>query len=190
VRDHRAVEDQILSRVCQRPVEASTDWLESEVVGALVGALVAGIAGVLAARSSIGYERRLVACSAMQALADEARFNAHVMQQMAGTGSEAASSALERQAFDAALPLLDVLSPELRDRARVPRSRILILMHLEKIVEESSQRGTVPATMTKRRQELIEALPKELNDLAHDVEAFVKTDCTASVKRLFRRRGG
>ena len=73
----------------------------------------------------------------MQALADEARFNAQVVRHVHDDLSDYSPSPLERQAFDAALPVLYVLPPALRDRSRDARSKILILMHLEEILETS-----------------------------------------------------
>ena len=78
--------------------------IDTEIIGALLGAIVGTFAGAAVSRWSIRYDRRLAACSAMQALADEARFNAHVVRQMREDMSDYSPSATERQAFDAALP--------------------------------------------------------------------------------------
>jgi hypothetical protein len=156
--------------------------IDAEIIGALLGAFVGGIvgaiAGVLVARWSIRYDRQLAACSAMQALADEARFNAQVVRHLQEDVSDYSPSALERQAFDAALPVLHVLPTALRDRSRDARSKILILMHLDEVLESSQpKRGSPPTSMIQKRQGLIETFPAELDGIADDIERFVKTDC-------------
>jgi len=157
---------------------------DPEIIGALLGAFVGGIvgaiAGVAVSRLSIRYERKLAACSAVQALADEARFNAQVVRhlQVQEDLSEYSPSALERQAFDEALPVLHILPAELRDRSRDARSKILIMMHLEEVLESSqSKRRAPPASLIQKRQGLIDTLPVELDGIADDIERFVKTDC-------------
>jgi hypothetical protein len=59
-------------------IEVVVALIDTEIIGALLGASVATFAGAAVSRWSIRYDRRLAACSAMQTLADEARFNAHV----------------------------------------------------------------------------------------------------------------
>lgn len=105
--------------------------IDTEIIGALLVAIVGTFAGAAVSRRSIRYDRRLAACSAMQALADEARFNAHVVRHMREDMFSYSLSATERQVFDAALPILHVLPPDLRDRSRDARSQILIMMHLD-----------------------------------------------------------
>ena len=148
------------------------------LVGAIVGAIVGAVAGALVSRWSIRYDRQVGACSAMQALADEARFNAHVVRHMQEDVSDYSPSATERQAFDAALPVLYVLPPDLRDRSRDARSQILIMMHIDEILEMSlTKPGAPPTPIVQKRLRLIETLPNELDSLADAIEMFVKTDC-------------
>jgi len=161
------------------------DWLQSEVVGAVVGAVLGAILGALAgavvSRWSIRYDRRQGACAAMQACADEARFNAQVVRHLQEDPRDVTPSALEREAMDAALPFLSVLPPDLRTRARDVRARILILMHIEEILEaEAARPGAIPATTTRKRQTLIDALPADLDSIANDIEMFVQTDCKSA----------
>jgi hypothetical protein len=138
----------------------------------------------MVSRWSIRYDRQVGACSAMQALADEARFNAHVVRHMQEDMSDYSPSATERQAFDAALPVLYVLPPDLRDRSRDARSQILIMMHIDDILEMSLTKSDAPPTaVVQKRLGLIETLPKELDSLADAIEMFVKTDCES---RWFR----
>ena len=152
--------------------------IDAEIIGALLGAIVGAFAGAAVSRWSIRYDRQIAACSAMQALADEAEFNAQVVRHVRGDMSDYSPSAVERQAFDEALPVLHVLPPDLRARARDARSKILILMHVEELLETSlTKREPPPASMVQKRQELIETLPGELDSLADKVETFVKTDC-------------
>ena len=159
---------------------------DAEIIGALLGAIVGAFAGAAVSRWSIRYDRQIGACSAMRALADEARFNAHVVEHMRADMSDYSPSATERQAFDAALPVLHVLPPDLRDRARNARSQILILMHIDDILEMSLTTSDAPPTsVVQKRQGLIETLPKELQSLADAIEMFVKTDCES---RWFRSR--
>ena len=154
--------------------------IDAEIIGALLGAIVGAFAGAAVSRWSIRYDRRLAACSTMQALADEARFNAHVVRHMQEDMSDYSPSATERQAFDAALPVLYVLPPDLRDRSRDARSQILIMMHIDDILEMSLTKSDAPPTsVVQKRLGLIETLPKELDDLADAIEMFVKTDCEA-----------
>jgi len=166
----------------QQKIEGAVFQVDAEITGALLGAFVGGIvgaiAGVLVARWSIRYDRQLAACSAMQALADEARFNAQVVRHLREDVSDYSPSALERQAFDEALPVLHVLPAALRDRSRDVRSKILIVMHLDEILESwQSKRGGPPASMIQKRQGLIETLPGELESIADDIETFVRSDC-------------
>ena len=156
--------------------------IDAEIIGALLGAVVGAIfgavAGAIVPRWSIRYDHQIAACSAMQALADEARFNAHVVRHVREDVSDYSPSALERQAFDAALPVLYVLPTALRDRSRDARSKILIVMHLEEVIEASLTRpDTQPAGIMQTRRGLIETLPKELESLAEDIAMFVTTDC-------------
>ena len=151
--------------------------IDTEIMGALLGALVGAFAGAAVSRWSIRYDRRLAACSAMQALADEARFNAHVVRHMGEDLSDYSPSATERQAFDEALPVLHVLPPDLRDRSRDARSQILIMMHIDEILEMSLTKSDAPPTaIVQKRQGLVETLPNDLERLAVDIETFVKTD--------------
>jgi hypothetical protein len=160
--------------------------IDAEIIGALVGAIVGAFAAAEVSRRSIRYDHRITACSAMQALADEARFNAHVVRHMGEDLSDYSPSAAERQAFDEALPVLHVLPPDLRDRARDARSQILIMMHIDEILEKYlTKPGAPPAAIVQKRQGLIEMLPNELDSLADAIETFVKTDCEA---RWFRPR--
>jgi hypothetical protein len=152
--------------------------IDAEIIGALLGAGVGAIAGAVVSRWSIRYDRKIAACSAMQALADEARFNAQVVRHLREDLSDYSPSALERQAFDEALPVLHVLPTVLRDRSRDARAKILIMMHLEETLESlQSKRGGPPTSMIQKRQGLIETLPNELDSLADDIEMFVKSDC-------------
>ena len=122
----------------------------------------------------------------MQGLADEARFNAQVVRHLREDASDYSPSATERQAFDEALPVLHVLPPELRDRARDARSQILIMMHIDEILEMSlTMPGAPPTPILQKRLGLIETLPKQLDTLADEIEMFVKTDCGS---RWFRSR--
>jgi hypothetical protein len=152
--------------------------IDAEIIGALLGAIVGAFAGAAVSRWSIRYDRQIAACSTMQALADEARFNAHVVRQMQEDLSDYSPSALERQAFDAALPVLHVLPPDLRERSREIRSQILIMMHLEEILETFLAKPDAPPTsVVQKLQGLIQTLPKELDSLADAIETFVRTDC-------------
>ena len=157
-------------------------YIDAEIIGALVGAIVGAVLGAFAgaavSRHSIRYDRRIAACSAMQALADEARFNGHVVQHARENASDYSPSALERQAFDAALPVLHVLPPPLAERSRDARSKILIMMHLEELLEPSlTKPDTPPPAVIEKRQALMATFPAELDRLADDLERFVKTDC-------------
>jgi hypothetical protein len=160
--------------------------IDAEIIGALLGAIVGAFAATEVSRRSIRYDRQLAACSAMQALADEARFNAHVVQHLREDVSDYSPSATERQALDEALPVLHVLPPELRERSRDARSQILIMMHIDEILEKYLTRpGPPPAAIIQKRQGLIETLPGDLERLADDIETFVRTDCES---RWFRSR--
>jgi len=160
--------------------------IDAEITGALLGAIVGTFAGAGVSRWSIRYDRRLAACSAMQALADEARFNSHVVRHMREDMSDYSPSATERQAFDEALPVLHVLPPDLRDRSRDARSQILIMMHIDEILEKYlTKPGAPPSAIIQKRLVLIESLPNELDALANDIETFVMADCDS---RWFRSR--
>ncbi|HEX2280683.1 MAG TPA: hypothetical protein VHG52_02865 [Thermomicrobiales bacterium] len=164
--------------------------VDAEIIGALlgaiVGAIVGAVAGAMVSRWSIRYDRQVGACSAMQALADEARFNAQVVRHLQEDVSDFSPSATERQAMDAALPVLHVLPTDLRDRSREARSQILIMMHIDDVLEMSLTKSDSPPTsVVQKRRALIETLPKELDDLADAIEMFVKTDCES---RWFRSR--
>ncbi len=131
--------------------------IDAEIIGALLGAIVGAvfgaIAGAVVSRWSIRYDRQLAACSAMQALADEARFNAQVVRHLREDMSDYSPSATERQAFDEALPVLHVLPPDLRDRSRDARSQILIMMHIDEILEMSLTKSDAPPTaIVQKRQ--------------------------------------
>lgn len=170
----------------QQQIEGAVVQIDAEIIGALLGAIVGAFAGAAVSRWSIRYDRRLAACSAMQGLADEARFNAQVVRHLREDASDYSPSATERQAFDEALPVLHVLPPELRDRARDARSQILIMMHIDEILEMSlTMPGAPPTPILQKRLGLIETLPKQLDTLADEIEMFVKTDCEA---RWFRSR--
>jgi hypothetical protein len=182
LRDHHLYRPRRSVDPPQQQIEEAVFQVDAEITGALLGAFVGGIvgaiAGVLVARWSIRYDRQLAACSAMQALADEARFNAHVVQHLREDVSDYSPSATERQAFDEALPVLHVLPPDLRERARAARSQILIMMHIDEILERHlTKPGPPPAAIVQKRQGLIETLPKELDGLADAIDMFVKTDC-------------
>jgi hypothetical protein len=182
VRDHHQCRPQKSANTPHYQIEGAVAHVDAEIIGALLGAIVGAIFGAIAgaavSRWSIRYDRQIAACSTMQALADEARFNAHVVRHAREDVSDYSPSPLERQAFDAALAVLHVLPPDLRDRSRDARSKILIMMHLEEILEASlTKRGAPPTSMIQKRQGLIETLPKELDSIADDVETFVKTDC-------------
>ena len=171
--DHRNAAD-----TPQHQIERGVAQIDAEITGALLGAIVGAFAGVAVSRWSIRYDRQIAACSAMQALADEARFNARVMQHLREDLLDYSPSALERQAFDAALPVLHVLPPALRDRSRDTRSKILIMMHFEETLEMFlTKPGEPPNSIVQKRQGLIETFPGELERLADDIEMFVKTDC-------------
>ena len=158
--------------------------VDAEIMGALLGAIVGAFAGAAVSRWSIRYDRRLAACSAMQALADEARFNAQVVRHLREDMSDYSPSATEGQAFDEALPVLHVLPPDLRVRSRNARPQILIMMHIDEILEMSLTRaGVPPAPIVQKRLGLIETLPNELDSLAEAIEKFVKTDCEARWSR-------
>jgi len=158
--------------------------IDAEIIGALLGAIVGAFAATEVSRRSIRYDRRLAACSAMQALADEARFNAQVVRHLREDSSDYSPSATERQAFDAALPVLHVLPPDLRERSRDARSRILVMMHMDEILEMSlTKSGAPPTAIIQKRLGLIETLPNELDSLADAIEMFVKTDCEARWSR-------
>jgi hypothetical protein len=164
--------------------------IDAEIIGALLGAIVGAvfgaIAGAVVSRWSIRYDRQIASRSTMQALADEARFNAQVVRHMREDMSNYSPSATERQAFDAALPVLHVLPPDLRDRSRDARSQILIMMHIDEILEMSlTKRSPPPAAIVQKRLGLIETLPNELDSLADAIEMFVRTDCES---RWFRSR--
>jgi hypothetical protein len=182
LRDHHLYRPRRSVDPPQQQIEGAVVHIDAEIIGALLGAVVGAIfgagAGVAVSRWSIRYDRRLAACSAMQALADEARFNAHVVRHLREDVSDYSPSATERQAFDEALPVLHVLPPDLRDRSRDARSQILIMMHIDEILEKYLTRpGPPPAAIVQKRQGLIETLPKELEGLADAIEMFVKTDC-------------
>ena len=152
--------------------------IDPEIIGALVGAIVGAvfgaIAGAVVSRWSIRYDRQLAACSTMQALADEARFNAQVVRHLREDSSDYSPSATERQAFDEALPVLHVLPPDLRDRSRDARSQILVMMHIDEILEMSLTKSDAPPTaIIQKRQGLVETLPNDLERLADDIETFV-----------------
>jgi hypothetical protein len=186
VRDHHQCRQLRSADPQQQEIEGAVVLIDTEIIGALLGAIVGAFAGAAVSRWSIRYDRRLAACSAMQALADEARFNAHVVQHMGEDLSDYSPSATERQAFDEALPVLYVLPPDLRDRSRNARSQILIMMHIDEILEMSlTKPGAPPTPIVQKRLGLIETLPGELDSLADAIEMFVKTDCEA---RWFRSR--
>src|SRR5215208_1882173 len=184
VRDHHQCRQLRSADPQQQEIEVVVALIDTEIIGALLGALVGTFAGAAVSRWSIRYDRRLAACSAMQALADEARFNAHVVRQMREDMSDYSPSATERQAFDAALPVLHVLPRDLRDRSRDARSQILIMMHLDELLEMSLTNHAAPPTaIVQKRQGLIETLPDELDSLADEIETFVKTDCESRWSR-------
>ena len=184
LRDHHERRPSQYTIASNSHIEVVVALIDTEIIGALLGAIVGTFAGAAVSRWSIRYDRRLAACSAMQALADEARFNAHVVRQMREDKSDYSPSATERQAFDAALSVLHVLPPELRDRARDARSQILIMMHLDDLLEMSlSKPGAPPTAIVQKRQGLIKRLPDELDSLADEIETFVKTDCESRWSR-------
>jgi hypothetical protein len=184
LRDHHERRPSQYTVTSNDHIEVVVALIDTEISGALLGAIVGTFAGAAVSRWSIRYDRRLAACSAMQALADEARFNARVVRNMREDLFDYSPSATERQAFDAALPVLHVLPPELRDRSRDARSQILIMMHLDDLLEMSlSKPGAPPTAIVQKRQGLIETLPDELDSLANEIETFVKTDCESRWSR-------
>lgn len=149
-------------------------WLESEFIGAIAGALVAAALSLWVIRR----ERRQAACAAIEALADEARFNAELVRHVRSDPSAISLSTLERLALDAALPMLLILPPNLRQRAHEARSTILWLMRIEEVLEAAAERsGTIPAAMAQRRERLIDEFPAALDSLHDDLEAFVSARC-------------
>lgn len=151
---------------------------DTEGGGALIGAIAGAVIGIVVSRWSVRYDRRIVACSAIQAFADEAEFNAHVLQHLQEHPDDIAPSALERQAFDAALPILHVLPPRLRDRARNARSNVLIMMYLEERLDSTATNPDAAASsLMQKRQELVDTLPKEFRELASEIRGFVAKDC-------------
>jgi hypothetical protein len=182
LRDHHNCRSRSFADPPQQRIEETVVYIDSEIIGALLGAVVGGIlgavAGAIVSRWSIRYDRSLAACSAMQALADEARFNAHVVRHLREDMSDYSPSAIERQAFDEALPFLHVLPPDLRQRSRDARSQILIMMHIDEVLEKYlAEPGRPPVAMVQKRQGLIATLPTELDGLADAIEMFVQTDC-------------
>ena len=182
LRDHHECRPSQYTVTPHDRIEGDVTQIDPEIIGALVGAIVGAvfgaIAGAVVSRWSIRYDRQLAACSTMQALADEARFNAQVVRHLREDSSDYSPSATERQAFDEALPVLHVLPPDLRERARAARSQILIMMHIDEILERHlTKPGPPPAAIVQKRQGLIETLPKELDGLADAIDMFVKTDC-------------
>lgn len=120
----------------------------------------------------------------MQALAAEARGNAHVVRHMPEEMLAYLPLALERQAFDAALPVLHVQPAPLRDRSRDARAKVIILMHLDELLEMSLIKADAPpSSIVQKRQGLLETISDELDGLADDIKTFVKTDCES---RWFR----
>jgi hypothetical protein len=180
LRDHHERRPSQYTAASNGHIEVVVALIDTEIIGALLVAIVGTFASAAVSRWSIRYDRRLAACSAMQALADEARFNAHVVQHMGEDLSDYSPSATERQAFDEALPVLHVLPPDLRDRARNARSQILIMMHIDEILEMAlTKDGAPPTPVVQKRLGLIQTLPNELDDLADAIDTFVKTDCEA-----------
>jgi hypothetical protein len=182
LRDHHECRPSQYTVTSHDRIEGDVTQIDPEIIGALVGAIVGAvfgaIAGAVVSRWSIRYDRQLAACSTMQALADEARFNAQVVRHLREDSSDYSPSATERQAFDEALPVLHVLPPDLRDRSRDARSQILVMMHIDEILEMSLTKSDAPPTaIIQKRQGLVETLPNDLERLADDIETFVKTDC-------------
>lgn len=153
------------------------DFTHPEFVGALVGALIGTLGAWVVARWSLRSERKAAAQEKIQALADEARFDAHIMRHRDEHRWDFAPSALERQAFDAALPVLHVvLAKNLRDRVRELRSQVLIMIYVETMLAESATKTDEATTLLlSKRQDLMTTLPDDLDDLAHGVEAAIRT---------------
>ena len=182
LRDHHECRPSQYTVTSHDRIEGDVTQIDPEIIGALVGAIVGAvfgaIAGAVVSRWSIRYDRQIAACSTMQALADEARFNAQVVRHLQEDPSDYSSFALERQALDASLPVLHVLPPALRDRSRDARFKVLIMMHLDEMLEMSLAKPGARSTATiQKRQGLVETLPNDLERLADDIEMFVKTDC-------------
>src|SRR5829696_4377703 len=156
LRDHHRYRPRRFAGPPQQQIEGAVAQIDAEIIGALLGAVVGAIFGAITglavSRWSIRYDRQLAACSAMQALADEARFNAQVVRHLQEDASDYSPSAIERQAFDEALPVLHVLPPDLRDRSRNARSQILIMMHIDEILETSlTTPGAPPTSIVQKR---------------------------------------
>ncbi len=150
------------------------DATQAEVLGALIGAIAGALGASIVALWTLRTERRAVAHEALLALTDEVRFNAKVIRHRDEHVWEAMPSALERQAFDAALPVLHVLPPELRDDARDVRAKVLFMIYLEEMHAMSpAGSGAAPKSMAEQRQWLVESLPEDLDRLAATVEAFI-----------------
>lgn len=161
--------------------------IDSEITAALLGAIVGVLGASLITRWSVLFERKMAACDAVLAMADEAQFNADVLQHRRKHLWGFSSSSLERQAFDAALPALWVLPPDLRSRAREARAEVLQFNFIEAMLAGWSSQHDRPAdSMIKRRLELIDTLPVKLDELATSVKAFI----TNPQRPIWRRRLG
>jgi hypothetical protein len=72
LRDHHERRPSQYTVTSNDHIEVVVALIDTEIIGALLGASVATFAGAAVSRWSIRYDRRLAACSAMQTLADEA----------------------------------------------------------------------------------------------------------------------
>ncbi|MBA2597326.1 MAG: hypothetical protein M3Q50_03415 [Chloroflexota bacterium] len=150
------------------------DGTRAEILGALIGAIAGALGATLITRWSILFERKTAALETVQALADEARFNAKLLRHRDEHDWDFSPSGLERQAFDAALPVLHVLPPDLRDDARDARSKVLYLIYIETMLAEMPATPSAAAEgMVKQQQTLLATLPDALEALAANVETFV-----------------
>ena len=149
----------------------------AEILGALIGAIVGALGASLVTRWSILFERKTAAHETVQALADEARFNAKLLRHRDEHDWDLSPSGLERQAFDAALPILHVLPVDLRDDARDARSKVLYLIYIESMLAEMSEGSAVASGgMVKQQEALLAMLPDALETLAANVETFVSAE--------------
>jgi hypothetical protein len=72
LRDHHERRPSQYTVTSNDHIEVVVALIDTEIIGALLVAIVGTFASAAVSRWSIRYDRRLAACSAMQALADEA----------------------------------------------------------------------------------------------------------------------
>jgi hypothetical protein len=72
LRDHQERRPSQYTAASNGHIEVVVALIDTEIIGALLVAIVGTFASAAVSRWSIRYDRRLAACSAMQALADEA----------------------------------------------------------------------------------------------------------------------